>query len=96
MGIMLILAAAGCQKKIIDSGSALSGPGAGADGAGVAGDTDGMREEDLSAARAGGEGPVDEIVTADGVVMNRELFINQDIFFSPSTVRRSARKLSRF
>ncbi|MGD9330048.1 MAG: peptidoglycan-associated lipoprotein Pal [Desulfobacterales bacterium] len=82
MGIMLILAAAGCQKKIIDSGSALSGPGAGADGAGVAGDTDDMREEDLSAARAGGEGPVDEIVTADGVVMNRELFINQDIFFA--------------
>ena len=77
--ILLLLMAAGCQKTVIDSGAAMRTPaGSGAAGAGT---DDDMREEDLSGAPMIDEGPVDEIVTADGVVMNRERFINQDIFF---------------
>jgi peptidoglycan-associated lipoprotein len=78
--ILLLLTVAGCQKTVIDSGAAMRAPsgGSGAAGAGAADD---MREEDLGGASTLDEGPVDEIVTADGVVMNRERFINQDIFF---------------
>lgn len=77
IGIVLILTA-GCQKKIIDPGAAMSTSAAGTDGTGAAGD---MREENLAGQAMRDEGPADEIVTADGVVMNRERFINQDIFF---------------
>jgi peptidoglycan-associated lipoprotein len=80
--ILLILAAAGCQKKVIDAGSAVSTqprPSGGAQEPGLA--EDGMGEEDLAGRSRIDEGPTDEIVTADGVVMNRERFINQDIFF---------------
>ena len=75
--ILLIVVAAGCQKRIIDSGAVMQPP------AGASGQTgaDDMGEEDLSGGPMIDEGPVDEIVTADGVVMNRERFINQDIFF---------------
>lgn len=76
--IVLILTAVGCQKKVVDPGAAMQAPAAGTDGTGAAGD---MREENLAGQAMIDEGPADEIVTADGVVMNRERFINQDIFF---------------
>ncbi len=74
---MVLMMIAGCQKTVIDSGTALSTP-AGSETTGAAGE---MREEDLAGQPLIDEGPVDEIVTADGIVMNRERFINQDIFF---------------
>jgi peptidoglycan-associated lipoprotein len=77
--IALILAAGGCQKTVIDSGAAMRPPATG--GAAGAGEGGAMGEENLSSQPMINEGPVDEIVTADGVVMNRERFINQDIFF---------------
>jgi len=76
--IGLILTAVGCQKKVIDTGAAMSGPAA---GAGETAGGSGMSEENLTGQPMIDEGPTDEIVTADGVVMNRERFINQDIFF---------------
>jgi len=76
--IGLILTAVGCQKTVIDPGTAMSEPAAGTDGTDAAGD---VREEDLTGQGMIDGGPTDEIVTADGVVMNRERFINQDIFF---------------
>jgi peptidoglycan-associated lipoprotein len=76
--IGLILTAVGCQKKVIDTGAAMSAPAA---GAGETAEGSGMSEENLTGQPMIDEGPTDEIVTADGVVMNRERFINQDIFF---------------
>jgi peptidoglycan-associated lipoprotein len=78
IGIILVLTVVGCQKTVIDPGAAMSAPATGTDAAGPAG---GVSEEDLTGQAIMDEGPVDEIVTADGVVMNRERFINQDIFF---------------
>jgi len=78
--LVLMLTAGGCQKTVIPSGAAMSSPGTGSGAAG-AGETGAMSEENLSAQPGMDEGPVDEIVTADGIVMNRERFINQDIFF---------------
>ncbi len=78
--LVLMLTTGGCQKTVIDSGAAMRNPGAGAGAAG-SGETGTMGEEDLSSQSRIGEGPVDEIVTADGTVMNRERFINEDIFF---------------
>lgn len=78
--LVLILTAGGCQKTVIPSGAAMSSPGTGAGAAG-SGEAGAMSEENLSAQPGINEGPVDEIVTADGIVMNRERFINQDIFF---------------
>ena len=76
--IVLILTAVGCQKKVLDPGAAMRAPAEGTEGTGAAGD---MREENLAGQGMTDQGPADEIVTADGVVMNRERFINQDIFF---------------
>lgn len=76
--VLLLLMTAGCQKTVIDSGAAMRAPAGGPETAGAAG---GVGEEDLAAESMIGEGPVDEIVTADGMIMNRERFINQDIFF---------------
>jgi peptidoglycan-associated lipoprotein len=80
IGIMLILVSGGCHKAVIDSGAAMRSPetGGGMTGSGEEG---ALGEEDLAGRSKVEEGPVDEIVTADGVVMNRERFINQDIFF---------------
>ena len=77
--IVLILTAGGCQKTVIDPGSAMSAPPGDAESAsGVTGE---MREEDLAGEAMIDEGSADEFTTADGIVMNRERFINQDIFF---------------
>ena len=76
--VLLLLATAGCQKRVIDPGAGMRAPAGGPETAGVDG---GMAEEDLAAEAVIDEGPVDEIVTADGMIMNRERFINQDIFF---------------
>ncbi len=76
--IGLILTAGGCQKTVLDTGAATRPP-AGAEGDTVAGSD--LREEDLAGQASVDESPVDEIVMADGTVMNRERFINQDIFF---------------
>jgi len=79
--IVLILTASGCQKTVLDSGAAMRSPGAGVGGAAGSGEAGALSEEELSRQAKIDEGPVDEIVTADGTVMNRERFINQDIFF---------------
>ena len=78
--LVLLLTTGGCQKTVIGSGEAMRGPGPGAGAAGP-GEAGTMGEEDLSTQSKIDEGPVDEIVTADGTVMNRERFINEDIFF---------------
>ena len=78
--IVLILTVGGCQKTVIDSGAAMRSPGSGVGEAG-SGETGALGEEDLSTQSRIDEGPVDEIVMADGTVMNRERFINEDIFF---------------
>lgn len=79
--IVLILTAGGCQKTVLDTGAAMRSPGPGAGGAEGSGEAGALSEEELSRQAMIDEGPVDEIVTADGIVMNRERFINQDIFF---------------
>ena len=79
--ILLVFSALSCQKTVIDTGTALGTPGSDSGAMTGADGTDGMREEDLEGRSTIDEGPVDEIVTADGVIMNRERFINVDIFF---------------
>lgn len=79
--IVLILTTGGCQKTVLDTGAAMRSPGPGAGGAAGSGEAGALSEEELSRQAMIDEGPVDEIVTADGIVMNRERFINQDIFF---------------
>lgn len=76
--IALILTAVGCQKTVLDPGAAMRAPAGGTDETRAGGD---LSEENLTGQTMIDEGPTDEIVTADGVVMNRERFINQDIFF---------------
>jgi peptidoglycan-associated lipoprotein len=85
--ILLLFLATGCQKRVLDAGSAMRTPAGGAASTDTA---DGMGEEDLAGGTMIGEGPVDEIVTSDGVVMNRERFINQDIFFEFDSAALSA------
>jgi len=77
---VLLLTTGGCQKTVIDSGAAMRSPGAGTGAAG-SGEAGALGEENLSTQSRIDEGPVDEIVMADGTVMNRERFINEDIFF---------------
>lgn len=93
--ILLLLTAAGCQKKVIDTGAVTTAPARTPDGTRAPGTDGGMGEEDLAGAGMIDEGPTDEIVTADGVVMNRERFINQDIFFEfdSSTLSAEARAI---
>ena len=78
--LVLMLTTGGCQKTVIDSGAAMRSPGTGSGAAG-SGETGTMGEENLSPSSRIDEGPVDEIVMADGTVMNRQRFINEDIFF---------------
>jgi peptidoglycan-associated lipoprotein len=77
--IVLLLMIAGCQKTVLDPGAAMTAPDGGAQG--TSPDSGAMSEENLTGETMIDEGSADEFVTADGVRMNRERFINQDIFF---------------
>jgi len=77
--IVLLLMIAGCQKTVLDPGAAMTAPDG--DARGTSPDSGAMSEENLTGETMIDEGSADEFVTADGVRMNRERFINQDIFF---------------
>ena len=83
MGLCLIVVAAliGCQRKVVTTEDTLSqAPGGQSSTAGT-GDGAGWREEDIAGTSDQGVDSAAEFTTDDGVLMNRERFINADIFF---------------
>ncbi len=77
VGLTILVALFGCSRKVVSTDDSLSSAGQGQAAATGSGDQ-GWREENLSGAD---KGSADEFTTADGVLMNRERFINADIFF---------------
>lgn len=81
IGFLIGMNALGCGKKVIQTDALLGTTTESQSTAGGSGtDAGGWREDNLQGGQAM-EGAADEIVTASGIVMNRENFINMDIFF---------------
>ncbi len=83
MFLCLIVVAAlnGCQRKVVTTEDTLSQAPEGQTSTTGTGDSAGWREEDISSSGTQGVDSAAEFTTADGVLMNRERFINADIFF---------------
>ena len=90
IGLLISLTALGCGKKVVQTDAILgTSTESQAPGEGQSAEAGGWREDNLQ----GGEkmaGSGDEIVTASGIVMNRENFINMDIFFEFDSAALSA------
>lgn len=80
IGVTVVIALLGCSRKVVSTDDSLSTAGGGQTAAPGSGEQD-WREEDLSGSSGQDKGSADEFTTADGVLMNRERFINADIFF---------------
>ncbi|MDJ0854549.1 MAG: peptidoglycan-associated lipoprotein Pal [Desulfobacterales bacterium] len=81
LGLIVVAALIGCQRKVVSTEDTLSQAPEGPSSTSGTGDGAGWREEDIAGA---GERDLDsaaEFTTGDGVLMNRERFINADIFF---------------
>lgn len=79
--LTLIVALAGCTRKVVSTEDTLSQAPAGQTTAPGSGDEAGWREEDIAGQERQELGSGDEFTTDEGVLMNRERFINEDIFF---------------
>lgn len=78
--LTVIIALVGCSRKVVSPDDPLSNAPAG-QAAPDSGESQGWREEDIASPSGQPTGSADEFTTADGVLMNRERFINADIFF---------------
>ena len=81
LGLIVVVALIGCQRKVVSTEDTLSQAPEGPSSTAGTGDGAGWREEDIASA---GERDLDsaaEFTTGEGVLMNRERFINADIFF---------------
>lgn len=79
--LAVIIALVGCSRKVVSTDDALSSAPAGQTTAPDSGADQGWREEDLASSSSQDKGSADEFTTEDGVLMNRDRFINADIFF---------------
>ncbi len=79
--LMVAAALIGCQRKVVTTEDTLSQAPAGQSSTSGAGDGAGWREEDITGSAARDAGSAEEFTTDDGVLMNRERFVNEDIFF---------------
>ena len=79
--LTVVAALIGCQRKVVTTEDTLSQAPAGQTSTTGTGDGAGWREEDISSSGSQGVDSAAEFTTDDGVLMNRERFINADIFF---------------
>ncbi len=79
--LMVVAAFISCQRKVVTTEDTLSQAPAGQSSTSGTGDGAGWREEDISGSAVQDSGSAEEFTTADGVLMNRERFVNADIFF---------------
>ena len=79
--LIVVAALIGCQRKVVTTEDTLSQAPEGQTSTTGTGDGAGWREEDISSSGRQGVDSAAEFTTDDGVLMNRERFINADIFF---------------
>lgn len=79
--LTVIIALVGCSRKVVRTDESLSKAPDGQAATTGSGQDQGWREEDIARPTDQKTGSADEFTSADGVVMNRERFINADIFF---------------
>jgi peptidoglycan-associated lipoprotein len=79
--LTVIIALVGCSRKVVRTDESLSKAPDGQAATPGSGQDQGWREEDIARPTDQTTGSADEFTSADGVVMNRERFINADIFF---------------
>ena len=79
--LTVIIAWAGCSRKVVHTDDSLSDAPAGQTTSAGSGEDQGWREEDIASPSVQATGTADEFTTAEGVLMNRERFINAEIFF---------------
>ncbi len=79
--LTVVAALIGCQRKVVTTEDTLSQAPEGQTSPTGTGDGAGWREEDISSSGSQGVDSAAEFTTDDGVLMNRERFINADIFF---------------
>ncbi|MDJ0874688.1 MAG: peptidoglycan-associated lipoprotein Pal [Desulfobacterales bacterium] len=79
--LTVAVALIGCSRKVVTTEDTLSQAPEGQTSSSEAGEGPGWREEDITASTDQDLGSAEEFTTADGVLMNRERFINADIFF---------------
>ncbi len=85
MGIIfclaVLVAVIGCQRKVVTTEDTLSQAPEGQTAPSGSGEGAGWREEDIAGTTEQDSGSAEEFTTAEGVLMNRERFVNADIFF---------------
>lgn len=79
--LTVAVALIGCSRKVVTTEETLSQAPEGQTSSSEAGEGPGWREEDIAASSSQDLDSAEEFTTADGVLMNRERFINADIFF---------------
>ena len=95
--LTVIVALFGCSRKVVSTQDTLSkAPEGQADSPGSETDQ-AWREEDIAGQTEAESGSADEFTTDDGVLMNRERFVNADIFFEfdSSTISTEAEAILR-
>ncbi len=95
--LTVIVGLAGCGRKVVSTQDTLSKAPDDQSAAAGSGADQGWREEDIAGQTAQDLGSADEFTTADGVLMNRQRFINADIFFEfdSSTISTEAEAILR-
>ncbi len=95
--LTVIVALVGCGRKVVSTQDTLSKAPDDQPTVAGSGSDQGWREEDIAGPSDQAPGSADEFTTADGVLMNRERFINADIFFEfdSSTISTEAEAILR-
>ena len=95
--LTVIVGLAGCGRKVVSTQDTLSKAPDDQSAAAGSGADQGWREEDIAGQTTQDLGSADEFTTADGVLMNRQRFINADIFFEfdSSTISTEAEAILR-
>ncbi len=79
--LTVVVALIGCSRKVVTTEDTLSQAPEGQTSSSGSGEGPGWREEDIAGSSDQVQDTPGEFTTADGVLMNRERFINADIFF---------------
>lgn len=95
--LTVIVALVGCSRKVVSTQDTLSKAPDDRSAAAGSGADQGWREEDIASQSGQDRGSADEFTTDDGVLMNRQRFINADIFFEfdSSTISTEAEAILR-
>jgi peptidoglycan-associated lipoprotein len=95
--LTVIIGLVGCGRKVVSTQDTLSKAPDDQSAAAGSGADQGWREEDIAGRTGQNLGSADEFTTADGMLMNRQRFINADIFFEfdSSTISTEAEAILR-